>query len=98
MWNKSIIDGPLQIPIFGDPQPVTLLKGEKDVGDTFCPVTGYREGYHLNMPADAVPEAAKPYLVDPAEPARVLAGTDTAFLKFPDEATARTVLAEFWSA
>lgn len=80
-WNTSIVDGPI-------------------------PIEGV-SGYHLNLAPAAVPAEAVAYLVtpEPFTPARTFAGDvqaqdgtwpATAFLRFPDEATARAVLAGLW--
>ena len=98
-WNPSIVDGPIVIAIYGDPDPVT---GER-------PVTGVEPGYHLNLARSALPAGAAAFEVapDPATPARVFAGDElgedgrfrlTAFLRFADEAEAIATLPGFWTA
>lgn len=86
-WTSEI-DGPIAVP--GDPDPVT---GE---------VLTWRPEYHLNAPLalfNANAEAMTPYRIFPASPSRIYAGdlAETVFLRFPDEATARAVLAAFWA-
>jgi hypothetical protein len=36
------------------------------------------------------------YAVTPENPVRIFAGGSTGWLKFPDEATARVLLADYW--
>lgn len=80
-WNTSVVDGPI------------LIDGVA--------------GYHLNVAPSAVPAEAAPYMVapEPVTPARTFAGDVqaqdgtwplTAFLRFPDEETAKAVLPGLW--
>jgi hypothetical protein len=57
------------------------------------------EGFHLNV-APEVAEGLDGYRVEPATPQQVFAGesTVTAFLRFADEAEARSVLSAYWTA
>lgn len=92
-WNRAVVDGPVSIPIYGTPDPVT---GER-------PITGYEPGCHLNVGRSAVPAGAEAYEItpDPATPVRVMAGDRprgdgswelTSFLLFPNEAAAAAVM------
>jgi hypothetical protein len=97
-WNLSVIDpGPNQagiaVPIYGTPtvDPVT--------GASVPVITGFDPFFHLNAAQsvlDATPAAAQ-YVVSPASPVCVWAGAATVFFKFPDQATAQTVLAAYWT-
>ena len=89
MWDQSLIDGPVPIAIYGD--PVT-----DEEGNTYRPVTGYVEGYHVNIAPQVYTDALEPYVMTPSLPRRVFAGSDTVFLKFSDEAQARGYLAGYW--
>jgi hypothetical protein len=84
-WNPSLIDGPLTIYTFGEPD-----------ADGVREVTGTVPGYHLNVAPWLVTEEAAPYVQEPATPSCTFAGGSTGFLKFPDEATARALLADYW--
>lgn len=53
-------------------------------------------GYHLNVARGHVPEEALPFEIFPAEPVRVFAGGNTAFLKFADEVEAIAMLGDLW--
>ena len=86
MWNQSLIDGPISIAIFGDPD-------EEGVR----PVTGYVEGYHLNVSPQVYTDELEPYRATPRNPRRVFAGAETIYLKFADEAEARLVLGAYWT-
>ena len=96
--DASIIDGPIAIPIYGDPVTVD--------GITTRPVTGYVSGSHWNIARAILPAALATYEVTPgpATPAVIWAGDvqlpdgtwrDTAFLRFDDDAQA---LAAFLAA
>jgi hypothetical protein len=97
-WNLSLIDpGPsqagIQVPVYGTPtiDPVT--------GESVAVIVGTEPGFHLNTVQsviDACPAAAQ-YVVAPASPVTVWAGSPTVFLKLPDEATAKSVLAAYWT-
>ncbi len=96
-WFPALLDGPLQIV-------ATYTEGVDEKGNpTKAPAT-WRPEYHLNIPADMLTQALKPYAVDPVNPQRVFAvmpGEDyrsgTAFLVFKDEAEARSVLGEHFT-
>jgi hypothetical protein len=89
-WNQSLLDGPVPIAIFGD--PVT-----DDEGKTYRPVIGYVEGYHLNVSPSVYTDALEPYRTAPRNPRRVFAGAETVFLRFEDEAEARSMLGAYWT-
>jgi TctA family transporter len=63
-------------------------------------ITGFEAGVHINAAQsvlDATP-AAKAYVVSPASPVCVWAGSvPTVFFKFPDQATAQSVLSAYWT-
>ena len=95
-WNPVYIDGPISIPTFGAADPQT---GER-------PITGYREGYHLNVARSILTPAMEAVEVtpDPATPYRTWAGDErdedgrwqlTAFLRFDTEAAALIAMGEF---
>lgn len=88
IWNASLIDGPVSIPIFGPP----MLNEE---GREAPNVIGYVAGYHLNV-APEVAEGLEAYEAVPRNPRRVFAGADTVFLRFADEAEARAALGAYW--
>jgi len=90
MWNQSLLDGPVPIAIFGD--EIT-----DDEGNTHRPVTGYVEGYHLNIAPQVYTDDLAPYVMTPTQPRRVFAGAETVFLKFADEAEAIEVLSAYWT-
>ena len=90
MFNVSLIDGPVPIAIYGD--PIT-----DDEGNTYSPVTGYVEGYHLNIAPQVYTDDLAPYLMTPTQPRRVFAGAETVFLRFEDEAEAQAMLADYWT-
>jgi len=92
MWNLSLCDGPIEsraflgldaegAPIFGDLLPV----------------------YNINLAVSCYTPELAPYVVEPARPKRVFMGDDpsdrslTICLSFPDEATAKQVLAQYWT-
>jgi len=93
--NTSIVLGPISVPIYGAPVTVD--------GITTRPVTGYVSGSHWNIARNRLTPALEAYEVtpDPATPAVVWGGDvrlpdgtwrDTAFLVFPDDATALAAL------
>jgi hypothetical protein len=84
-WNASLLDGPVPIPIYGEPDQ-----------DGARPVTGYEPGYHLNVAPQVYTSDLKPYVVTPTLPRRVFAGAETMFLRFADEAEARAMLGAYW--
>ena len=84
-WNPALIDGPLTIYTLGEPD-----------ADGVREVTGTVPGYHLNIAPWLMTEDMAPYTQEPNTPSVVFAGGATGFLKFPDEATARAVLADYW--
>jgi hypothetical protein len=88
-WNASLLDGPVPIAIYGD--PIT-----EDEGHTYRPVIGYVDGYHLNVAPQVYTAELAPYVVTPTFPHRVFAGAETVFLKFADEAEARSALGAYW--
>ena len=90
MFNSSLIDGPVPIAIFGD--PIT-----DDEGNTYRPVIGYVEGYHLNVSPQVYTDALEPYRTAPRNPRRVFAGAETIYLRFEDEAEARSMLGAYWT-
>lgn len=85
-WNRSLLDGPIDVYTYGEPD-----------ADGVRPVTGTIEGYHLNIAPHLLTEELAVYAVEPENPARIFAGGSQAFLKFPDEATAREMLADYWT-
>jgi hypothetical protein len=90
MWNQSLLDGPVPIAIFGEPYTT-------DEGNETRDVIGYVEGYHLNVSPQVYTEALEPYRATPRNPRRVFAGAETVFLRFEDEAEARSMLADYWT-
>jgi hypothetical protein len=88
-WNPSLIDGPVPIPLYGD--PIT-----DDEGNTYRPVIGYVDGYHVNIAPQVYTDAMQPYVMTPSLPRRVFAGAETVFLKFVDEVEARAMLGAYW--
>jgi hypothetical protein len=88
-FNPSLIDAPIPIAIYGD--PVT-----DDEGNTYRPVTGYVDGYHVNIALSVYTDALAAYVVTPTLPRRVFAGAETVFLRFADEAEARAMLGAYW--
>jgi hypothetical protein len=84
-WNASLIDAPVPIAIYGDPDE-----------DGQRPVTGYVDGYHLNVAPQVYTAELAPYVVTPTLPRRVFAGAETVFLRFADEAEARSALGAYW--
>ena len=89
MWNQSLLDGPVPIAIYGE--PIT-----DDEGNTHSPVIGYVEGYHLNVSPSVYTDDLAPYRATPRNPRRVFAGAETVFLRFEDEAEARSMLGAYW--
>ena len=89
MFNASLIDAPVPIAIYGD--PIT-----DDEGHTYRPVIGYVDGYHVNVAPQVYTAEMEPYAVTPTVPRRVFAGAETVFLKFADEAEARSALGAYW--
>jgi hypothetical protein len=88
-FNPSLIDGPVLIAIYGD--PIT-----DDEGNTYRPVTGYVDGYHVNVAPEVYTPALEPYRTAPRNPRRVFAGAETVFLRFADEAEAQALLPTYW--
>lgn len=84
MWNASVIDGPVPIAIYTAPD----ADGRKDV-------IGHELGYHLNVALE-VAAGLDAWRVYPTSPERVFAGAETVFLKFADEAEARSALPGYW--
>ncbi len=95
-WHPTYIDGPLTIPIYGEPDPET---GER-------PVAGHRDGYHLNVARSILTPAmeAAEVMPDPATPYRTWAGDErgeggrwqlTAFLRYESEAAAIEAMGEW---
>jgi hypothetical protein len=90
MWNQSQIDGPVPIAIYGEPYTT-------DEGNEARDVIGYVEGYHLNVSPSVYTDELEPYRTAPRNPRRVFAGAETVFLRFEDEAEARSMLANYWT-
>lgn len=85
-WTHDL-DGPITVPAARDAE-----------GNP----TSWRPEYHLNAPRnlfEARPELAA-YEVSPAEPCRIYACDlpATVFLRFADEAQARSVLGDCWES
>lgn len=89
MFNASLIDGPVPIAIFGEPYTT-------DEGNEARDVIGYVEGYHLNVSPSVYTDALEPYRTAPRNPRRVFAGAETIYLRFEDEAEARSMLGAYW--
>jgi hypothetical protein len=89
MWNQSLIDAPIPIPIYGD--EIT-----DDEGHTYRPIEGYEPGYHVNVAPSVYTAEMEPYVVTPSLPRRVFAGAETMFLRFADEAEAKALLGAYW--
>jgi len=89
-WNQSLLDGPVPIAIFGD--PIT-----DDEGNTYRPIEGYVEGYHINVSPSVYTDDLAPYRTTPRNPRRVFAGAETIYLRFEDEAEARSMLGAYWT-
>jgi hypothetical protein len=99
MWNRSLIDGPITVNEYGEPD-----------ADGVRAVTGTVPGYHLNLDASVyaslnAEDGSNPldaYRAFPATPQQVFAGDApewvTVFLAFADEEEAKTVLADWWLA
>lgn len=86
-WNSSLIDGPLTIYTFGEPDK-----------DGVRPVNGTVLGYHLNVAPWLVTEEMSEFVQEPSTPAVTFAGGATGFLKFADEAEAQAVIpADYWT-
>jgi len=90
VWDQSLLDGPVPIAIFGD--PIT-----DDEGNTYRPIEGYVEGYHLNISPSVYTDDLAPYRATPRNPRRVFAGAETIYLRFEDEAEARSMLGAYWT-
>jgi hypothetical protein len=90
MWDQSLIDGPVPIAIFGEPYTT-------DEGNETRDVIGYVEGYHLNISPSVYTDALEPYRTAPRNPRRVFAGAETIYLRFEDEAEARSMLGAYWT-
>jgi hypothetical protein len=90
MFNASLIDGPVPIAIYGD--PIT-----DDEGNTYRPIEGYVDGYHLNIAPSVYTDDLAPYRTTPRNPRRVFAGAETIYLRFEDEAEARSMLGAYWT-
>lgn len=97
-WNRTFVDGPRQVARLGPLDPET---GEREV-------LGWLPGYRLNVAHSALNAEAKLYLMDPQpqSPRCLFAGDElgedgrwalTAFLVFPDEATAVAALPGLWT-
>jgi hypothetical protein len=84
-WNTSLIDGPVPIPILSEPDDEGMQT-----------LLGYVDGYHLNVAPQVYTAELAPYVVTPTLPRRVFAGAETVFLKFSDEAEARSALGAYW--
>jgi hypothetical protein len=88
-WISFFIDGPIPIVIYGE--PYADVDGYK-VRD----VVGYVPGYHVNIAHQVFTPELEPYAMTPSLPRRVFAGAETVFLKFADEAEARSALGAYW--
>ena len=84
-WHAGLIDGPIAIPILGEPD----AEGAREL-------LGYVPGYHMNVAPQCYAETMSAYRVEPDSPHRVFAGAECVFLAFPDEATARAHLSAYW--
>lgn len=89
MWNPSFIDGPVPVAIYGEPYV-------REEGHEVRDVVGYVSGYHLNV-APEIAAGLDAWRVYPTTPQQVFAGAETVFLKFADEAEAKTNLAAYWT-
>ena len=90
MWDKTYVDGPINIWTFKAPN----ADGDR-LPDALEP------GFHINCVKSFLPEEAEPYTVIPSSPRRVFAGDDgtgsiTAFLQFTSEDEAKMILSTFW--
>ncbi len=85
MWHASIIDGPVPIPILSEPDAEGMQT-----------LLGYVDGYHLNVAPSVYTPELEPYRATPRNPRRVFAGAETVFLRFADEAEARSLLGAYW--
>jgi len=86
MWNLSIIDGPIDVPIYGPPDE----EGNREV-------IGHRDGYHLNVSPEIMTSELEQFVIEPETPNRIFFGGETTFLKFPNEASAKSHLSEYWN-
>ncbi len=84
-WNPSLTDGPITVYTYGEPDE-----------DGVRPVTGTVSGYHINVASHLVVGDVAAYSLIPENPARIFAGGSTGWLRFPDEATAKLLLADYW--
>lgn len=82
-YRLDLISGRVAVPVFG-PE----VDGERTLA-------GWRDGLHWNVPESLMTPDLEPYRVHPAEPAAVLAGVETAFLRFADEAEETAALARW---
>ena len=87
-WNASLIDGPITIYVYGEPTVVD--------GDEMRPIIGTVPGYHINIAPQVYTEELSVYVVVPQNPVRTFAGAETVFLKFKDEAEAKSALNAYW--
>ena len=96
-WNASLIDGPISIPVLGQPDAET---GDREF-------VGSVSGYHLNVSRGIMTPDLGGYEVtpNPRTPVCVFAGDEpdefgvyalTAFLSFADEDEAKAALAGLW--
>jgi hypothetical protein len=53
-------------------------------------------GYHLNV-APEIAAGLDAWRIEPTSPERVFAGAETVFLRFADEAEARSALGAYWT-
>lgn len=90
--DASLVDGPISIPIYGEPDASGIPT-----------ITGHVPGVHFNVARSALTPALDAFEVtpDPSTPARIWAGdvrrpdgtwTLTAFLKFDTQAQAEAAL------
>lgn len=84
-WNTSLIDGPITVYTYGQPDE-----------EGYSPVTGTVVGYYLNVAPQIMTEALAAYVITPTTPSRVFSGGETVFLKFTSETQARSALQQYW--
>jgi hypothetical protein len=86
--SKNHFDGPVAVPIYGEPDE-----------DGLAPVVGFRAGYHVNATAAGMAAAdLSAFVIEPATPSQVYAGAATVFLFFDDEAAALAAIpSQFWA-
>ena len=80
MWNASLIDGPIVVPVL-DAEGVQ---------------TGAETGYHLNVSPEIMDADLEKFRITPGSPERTFAGAETVFLKFKTEAAAKKAMPGYW--